>query len=63
MIVRMIKNLENRMEKMRELFNKDLQELMSKAYTNTLEGINSRKSEAEERIGELEDKMVGITSK
>ena len=34
MIVRMIKNLENRMEKMRELFNKDLQELMSKAYTD-----------------------------
>ena len=28
----------------------------------TLEGINSRISEAEERIGELEDKMVEITS-
>ena len=34
MIVRMIKNLENRMEKMRELFNKDLQEFMSKAYAD-----------------------------
>ena len=29
---------------------------------NTLEGINSRISEAEERISELEDKMVEITS-
>ena len=29
---------------------------------NTLEGINSRISEAEEWISELEDKMVGITS-
>ena len=29
---------------------------------NTLEGINSRISEAEEQIGELEDKMVEITS-
>ena len=29
---------------------------------NTLEGINSRISEAEERINELEDKMVEITS-
>ena len=30
---------------------------------NTLEGINSRISEAEERIRELEDKMLEITSK
>ena len=29
---------------------------------NTLEGINSRISEAEERISELEDKMVEIIS-
>ena len=29
---------------------------------NSLEGINSRISEAEEWISELEDKMVGITS-
>ena len=29
---------------------------------NTLEGFNSRISEAEERISELEDKMVEITS-
>ena len=29
---------------------------------NTLEGINSRIAEAEERISELEHKMVDITS-
>ena len=29
---------------------------------NTVEGINSRTSEAEERISELEDKTVVITS-
>ena len=29
---------------------------------NTLEGINSRISEAEEQTSELEDKMVEITS-
>ena len=30
---------------------------------NTLEGINNRKTEAEERISELEDRMVQITAK
>ena len=71
MIVKMIKNLENKMEKMQESINKDLEELKNK-YTktnntitetkNTLEGTNSRISEAEEQISELEDKMVEITS-
>ena len=31
-------------------------------HESTLEGINSRISEAEEQISELEDKMVEITS-
>ena len=57
MIVKMIKNLENRMEKMQESINKDLEELKNKhTETNTtiteirniLEGINRRISEAEE---------------
>ena len=69
MIVKMIKNLENRMEKMQESINKDLEELSKHTETNniitdikyTLEGINSGISEAE-RISELEDKMVEITS-
>ena len=57
MIAKMIKNLESKMEKMQESINKDLEELMNK-YTetnntiieikNTLEGINSSISEAEE---------------
>ena len=67
MIVKMIKNLENKMEEMQESINNDLEELMNKhtnnAITeirNTLEGINSRISEAEEQISKLEDKMVEI---
>ena len=57
MLVKMIKNLENKMEKMQESINKDLEELKNKhteinntitEIKNTLEGINSRISEAEE---------------
>ena len=57
MIIKMIKNLESKMEKMQESINKDLVELKNKyAETNntineiktTLEGINSRISEAGE---------------
>ena len=71
MIVKMIKNLENKMEKMQESVNKDLEELKNKhtetnntitEINNTLEGIDSRISEAEEQSSELEDKMVKITS-
>ena len=67
----MIKNLENKMEKMQESISKDLEELKNKHTETkntvteikiTLEGINSRISEAEEQISELEDKMVEITS-
>ena len=67
----MIKNLENKMEKMQESINKDLEELKTThAETNNtiteiknpLEGINSRISEAEQHISGLEDKMVEITS-
>ena len=64
----MIKNLENKMEKMQESNNKDLEELRNKHTSNTitkikntLGGINSRISETEERISELEGKMVEIT--
>ena len=69
MIVK-IKNTENGMEKMQESIKEDLQELKNKhtqtddtitEIKNTVKGINSRISEAE-RISELEDKMVEITS-
>ena len=71
MIVKMIQNLGNRMEKIQEMFNKDLEELRSKQtmknktineIKNSLEGINSRITEAEEQISDLEDKIVEITT-
>ena len=53
---------------MKEMFNKDLEELKNKEMNNTitemkntLEGINSRTTEAEEQVSELEDRMVEIT--
>ena len=62
MTVKMIKNLENKMEKMQESINKDLEELKNKqtnntitGIKNTLEGISSRISEAEQKISEMED--------
>ena len=80
MIVKRIQNLENKMElqinnletkieKMQEMFNKDLEEIkrsqsiMNNAVNeikNTLEGTNSRITEAEDRISEVEDRMVEI---
>ena len=65
MIVKMIQNLRNRMEKIQEMIKKDLEELKSKQTVmkntinkvkNSLEVISSRKIEAEERISDLEDK-------
>ena len=59
------------MEKTQETFNKDLEELKSKQtmMNNTkneikksLEEINSRITEAEEWISDLEDKRVEITT-
>ena len=67
MIVKMIKNLKNKMEKIQESVNKDLEEWKNKhteanntitEIKNILEGVNSRISEAEEWISELEGKMV-----
>ena len=80
MIVKMIQNLENKMElqiisletrieKMQEMFNKDLEEIKKSQYImnnaineikNTLEGTNSRITKAEDRISEVEDGMVEI---
>ena len=59
------------MGKIQETFNKDLEELTSRQtmMNNTmneikksLEGINSRITEAEEWISDLEDKIVEITT-
>ena len=75
MIVKKIQDLRTRIkariEKIQEMFNKDLEELNNKQtemnntiteLKNTLEGINSRITEAEEWISELEDRMVEITA-
>ena len=75
MVVKMIQKLGNRMEaqieKIHEMFNKDLEELKNKQtkmnntiteLKNTLEGINNRITEAEEQISELENKMVEMTA-
>ena len=51
MIVKMIKNLENKMETMQESVNKDLEELKNKHTETTIQllklkvGINSRKNQ------------------
>ena len=79
MIVKMIKNLANKMdlqinrletriEKMQEMFNKHRRNkkepsIMNNAITeikNTLEGSNSRITEAEYSISEVEDGMAEI---
>ena len=71
MIVKMIQNLGNTIEKMQKTFNKDLEELKRKQammnntineIKNTLEGTNIRITEAEERISDLENKIVEITT-
>ena len=75
MTVKMIQDLGKRMEakikKMQEMFNKDLEELkkqqreMNNTITEmktTLEGTNSIITEAEERISDLEDRMVAFTA-
>ena len=71
MIVRMIQNLRNRMEKIQGTFTKDIEELKSKQtmmndtiseIKNSLEGINSRITEAKEWKSDLKDKIVAITT-
>ena len=63
-----INRLETWIEKMQEMFNKDLEEIKSQSIVknaitevkSTLEGTNSRRTEAEERISEVENRMVEI---
>ena len=62
-----INSLEIKIEKMQEMFNKDLEETkksqlkMNNAINEikiTLEGIMSRITDTEDRISEVEDQMV-----
>ena len=62
--------METRVEKIQERFNKDLEEIKKKDKCimdnatnnrkNTLEGTNSRIMEAEDKISEVEDRMIEI---
>ena len=63
--------MEAKIEKMQEMFNKDLEELKNKQtemnntiteMKTTLQAINRRITEAEERISDLEDRMVEFTA-
>ena len=64
MIQDLRKRMKAKIEKMQEMFIKDLEELSKKQaeMNNTLEGINSRITEAEEWINDLEHRMVEITA-
>ena len=68
MIVKMLqdlgKRIEAKIEKMQEMFTKDLQELKNKQTekNNMLQGIHSRITEAEAWINNLEDRMAEITA-
>ena len=69
MIWKMIQDLRKRVEanieKMQEMFTKDLEKLKKKQaeMDNILKGINSRITETEEQINDLEDRMVEITDR
>ena len=56
MILKMIQDFRKTMEKMPEMCTKDLEKLKNKQMNNTLEGINSRITEAEEWINDLDEK-------
>ena len=58
------KRIEAKIEKMQEIFTKGLEELKNKEteMNNTLEGIHSRITEAEERTNDWEDRMVETTT-
>ena len=70
MIVKMFQNLKNRMKKIQQIFNKELEELKNKQTVmndtiteikNTLEGISGI-IEADECISELENRLIEITA-
>ena len=63
MIVKMTQDLRSRIEKMQEMFIKDLEELKKKQTEMNvfLEKINRKINVAEEWISNLEERMVKIT--
>ena len=67
-MVKMIQDLrkrkESKIEKMQEMFTKDLEELKNKwtEINNTPEGINRRITDTKEGISDQEERMVEITA-
>ena len=61
-IVKMIQDLRKSMEKMQDAYQRPRRTKEKTEMNNTLEGINSRITEAEEQINDLEDRMVEITA-
>ena len=59
MIVKMIQDLGKTIGKMQEMFTKELEQT---EMNTALQGINSRITEAEEQINDLEDRMAEITA-
>ena len=63
MIVKVTPKLRKTVKKMQEVFTKDLELKNKWTQTNNIqEGINRRKTEVEEWINDLEDRMVEITA-
>ena len=62
MIQDLKKRIEAKIEKMREMFTEDLEELKPKNQRWVIEGINNRITKAEEWINNLEDTMVEISA-
>ena len=56
--------MEAKIQKMHKIFSNGLEELQNKQteMNNTLQGINSRITEAEGQLNDLEDRKVGITA-
>ena len=63
MIQDLRKSMEAKIENMQEMFTKDLEELKSKQTqtNNTPEGVNSRITDVEGQMSDLEDRMMEIT--
>ena len=59
--VKMIQDLRKRIKKMQEIFTKNLEDLKNKEMKKTLEGINSRITEAAQ-ISDLKDGLVEISA-
>ena len=64
-VVKTIHDLGKRMEKMQEMFPKDLEELNDKQteMKNTLGGITNRITETEEQISDLGDRWKSLPQK